>query len=420
MARLSPWLRGLVVGLLLALAWPAEVGVYLDKRGAPLLSDRAPEGATPIEPEALRLRWKGRLLEPEPLELERGGSDVESSDQRELRAAYADIRRGELRRALAALGRLARGSAVQSDAALLFARVELHRGRLEPARAALLSVLEESSPRALELRPEVERLLAEIDVELAHAQAKSGADAEQHREASEHYTLIYDHRFAGRDFGARLLSSLEQVRAELQTQLGRALARPLDVYLYTRAQYLENYQHRFGFATVGFYDGAIHAVSTRQPRQRLKALLAHEHTHALFLDALRSHQPFFLNEGIAEREEERVLGRPQLADEEWRELVDALRSSEWIPLGRLIPGFAGLDGRRARLAYLESRAAVELISRRPQALANWLRRCADGEPWESALRAETGWGVPELDEALGAEVRGRFSELPGELRVSPR
>jgi len=135
--------------------------------------------------------------------------------------------------------------------------------------------------------------------------------------------------------------------------------------------------------------------------------------HALFQDALGAHRPFFLNEGMAEREEERARGRPGLARGEWRRLLEALRADEWLPLETLVAGFGQLEGPSALLAYLESRAGVELIeAQRPGALPRWLARCAKGEPWESARRAETGWDTQGLDAALQAHVRSRFPVLP--------
>jgi hypothetical protein len=199
----------------------------------------------------------------------------------------------------------------------------------------------------------------------------------------------------------------------MQKQLGRELGRALEVRLYTRAHYLEAYKHRFGFATVGFYDGAIHVVSAKRPRNELYALVAHEYVHALFKDATGSHQPFFLNEGIADRAEESARGRPQLSREEWRRLVEALRNDEWIPLESLVQGFSGLKGAQALLAYLESRATIELIeSRRPGAIAAFLDACAEGTPWQEALRGATGWDTPALEAALQAEVRSRFAGDP--------
>jgi hypothetical protein len=185
------------------------------------------------------------------------------------------------------------------------------------------------------------------------------------------------------------------------------------VRLYTRAHYLEAYKHRFGFATVGFYDGAIHVVSARRPRNELYALVVHEYVHALFKDAVGSHQPFFLNEGIADGEEERARGRPQLSREEWRRLLDSLREGSWIPLDSLVQGFSGVAGNRALLAYLESRAAIEhIVAQHPRAIAGFLDRCASGETWQAALAAETGWTSQSLERSLQDDVRSRFPEDP--------
>ena len=129
--------------------------------------------------------------------------------------------------------------------------------------------------------------------------------------------------------------------------------------------------------------------------------------------ATGSHQPFFLNEGIADRAEEAARGRPQLSREEWRRLVEALRSDEWIPLESLVQGFSGMKGAQALLAYLESRAAVELIeTHRPGAIAAFLDACAGGAPTPDALRAATGWDTHALEAALQAEVRSRFAGDP--------
>jgi hypothetical protein len=72
-----------------------------------------------------------------------------------------------------------------------------------------------------------------------------------------------------------------------------------------------------------------------------------------------------------------------------------------------------VQGSRALLAYLESRAAIEHITNaHPRAIAGFLARCANGEPWESALRAETGWDMASLERSLKDDVRSRFPEDP--------
>jgi hypothetical protein len=45
-------------------------------------------------------------------------------------------------------------------------------------------------------------------------------------------------------------------------------------------------------------------------------------------------------------------------------------------------------------------------------MAGFLDRCSKGEPWESALRGETGWDSAGLERALQREVRARFPEDP--------
>ena len=82
-------------------------------------------------------------------------------------------------------------------------------------------------------------------------------------------------------------------------------------------------------------------------------------------------------------------------------------------LDSLVQGFGNGRGAQALLAYLESRAAIELIeTRREGSMAGFLRRAAAGEPWQEALRAETGWDSAGLERALQAEVRSRFPADP--------
>ena len=279
-----------------------------------------------------------------------------------------------------------------------------------PSTCQLLSG---TSPLDGRWRAAAERKLAELDEELALARAGSGQGGARPSLRTADFHLRYDHAFAGRAYGDQVIELLEGARDRVRETLGRTLGRPLEVHVYTRGHYLEQYRHRFGFATVGFYDGAIHAVSSRQPRRDLLALLAHEYVHAVFKETLGTHRPFFVNEGIAEREEDRIRGRPRLPRGEWRRLLDALRERSWIPLSELVPGFGTLQGKRAQLAYLESRAAIEFLEGRyPGFVARWLGRCDAGERWERALQLETGWLAGELDAALREDVQSRFPPDP--------
>lgn len=400
--------------IVVAALLPSEVAIWVDRAGNTWLSDRdAPApGAERITPEDLAIRWENRRLgKPLPR-----GTSSSNDDDRYLSAVLAargDVVRGDLQSGLRTLRRLQRDFPTRPEAALLLAQVERHRGRLEPARDALDGVLSTASRVPERWREAALRERAEIDQELALAKARDGEVWQTHSLESTHFLLTYDHQFAGREYGEQVVEVLEQARSQMQRQLGRTLSRPLEVKLYTRAHYLEAYQHRFGFATVGFYDGAIHVVSAKRPRNELYALVVHEYVHALFKEATGSHQPFFLNEGIADRAEEAARGRPQLSREEWRRLLDALRSDEWLPLDSLVQGFSGLKGAQALLAYLESRAAIELLeARRPGSVAAFLAACATGQTWQDALRSATSWDTRGLERALQEEVRSRFTNDP--------
>jgi len=408
--------------LLLALAalLPSEVSVFVDKAGRTWLSDKPPEeGARALGPDDLALEWQGKVL-GQPLPKGTSSSSEEDRYLSAVFAARADVLRGDLQIGLRALRRLQRDAPSRPEAPLLLARIERRRGRLEAARDALDAVLGTAGRIPGRWRDAALRERGEIEQELALEKARDGEVWRTRSLESPHFLVTYDHQFAGREYGEQVVEVLERARATLLAELGRELSRPLEVKLYTRAHYLEAYKHRFGFATVGFYDGAIHVVSAKQPRNELYALVVHEYVHALFKEAMSSHQPFFLNEGLADRAEEAARGRPKLSREEWRRLLEALRGDEWIRLDSLVQGFGNVKGAQALLAYLESRAAIELIeTRRPGAMAGFLDRGARGEPWEEALRAETGWDTAALEAALQAEVRSRFPADPLAANPTP-
>jgi hypothetical protein len=399
--------------LALAALLPNAVAVFLDESGRTWLSDAPPSaGARELSPDDLALEWQGKHLG----EKLAPGTSSQSEEDRYLSAVFAaraDVLRGDLQIGLRALRRLQRDAPARPEAPLLLARIERRRGRLEAARDALDAVLGTAGRTPGRWRDAALREREEIEQELALEKARKGQVWRTRTLESQHFVVTYDHQFAGRAYGEQVVDVLERARATALAELGRELGRPLEVKLYTRAHYLEAYQHRFGFATVGFYDGAIHVVSARRPRNELYALVLHEYVHALFKEAFGSHQPFFLNEGLADRAEEAARGRPKLSREEWRRLLDALRGGEWIPLDSLEQGFGNVKGAQALLAYLESRAAIELVeTRRAGAMAGFLGRGARGQPWEDALRAETGWDTAALEAALQDEVRSRFPADP--------
>jgi hypothetical protein len=412
-----PDLRCVVILVCLTLWLPGKVSVWIDDQGQAVLTNRESPpaaGAAEIEPAALAERWRGDWL----------GEPVRAARADDVTRAVATIRddwsRGERARALESLPRLQAAHPARPEIPVLLARIEAARGRLPAALAAVDAALALVTAEPAGWREDAERLRGHVAQELAHADTLPSRDGSREAvQASPHFRLVYDHPFAGRPYGERVIRALESVRDDAYRALGRALPGPLDVRLYTRAEYLAEHSHRFGFDTVGFYDGAIHVVATRQPERRLVALLAHEHAHALFKDALGSHMPYFLNEGIAEREEGRLHGRERLVRGEWRRMLEGIRAQQWIPLDRLVSAFNRLDAQQVPLAYLEARAAVEVLEdRQPGVIGRWLARCAAGTAWRAALREESGFDVAALDTELQAAVAARFAPVDA-VQITP-
>jgi len=397
--------------VLLALWIPGKVSVWMDDEGRPVLSNRsAPVDAELLQAAEIAASWRGKW-EGEPLQTPRRDPLLS-----ELAEALDDIQRGEHARALTALRRLADAHPERPEVFWTLGRVELARGRHPAALTALDHALAVATGMSDEWMTRVQALRNRVATELEHAESRREGTESPFVQESSNFRLVYDHPFAGRGYGDQVLQALERVRLELDRSVGQKLRDPLEVRLYTRADYLNDYSHRFGFGTVGFYDGAIHVVATRKPERRLVALLTHEYVHALFHRALGGHEPFFLNEGIAEREEARVEGRPTLARGQWRRLLEAQLDGSWLRLGELVKAFNRLPPERVALAYLEARAAAEVLEeQKPGALSRWLDRCAAGEAWEAALVHESGWGLGEFDRIVRDAVRARFPDAATDL-----
>ncbi|MEE8557449.1 MAG: tetratricopeptide repeat protein [Myxococcota bacterium] len=413
-----PELRG-CAGLVLALVSGVFVGivaVWVDPDGRVTLTNRdgPVEGAARVEPGEVASEWERTGIRGTPIPArDRDSSREEDRLAREIRVLLFDLVLGDAQRAVPVLRRLHRKHPGHPEIALALAEVERDRGRPEAGRRILDSLLTTVGSLHEPWAARARELALELDEEIELQELPTDGNL-QRVVVTDQFQLTYDHRLANRAYGEVILRILERTRLELARSLGRTLPRPLSIHLYSRSQYLDAYRHRFGFATVGFYDGAIHAVAARHPRTELHALLTHEYSHALFRDALRSDEPFFLNEGIAEREEQRVRGQTGLVRSEWWKLVEAIRTKNWIPLDRLVAGFGEFEDEQALLAYLEARAAVELIDERyPGALIRWLDRCARGSSWEFSLLELTGWNVRALDRAVQREVASRFPRLSG-------
>ena len=230
---------------------------------------------------------------------------------------------------------------------------------------------------------------------------------------SPHFRVRYDARLgeASPDYARTVLRYLEEAYRDVVARLGVAPSEPTGVVLYGKAAYLAAHQHRFSFPTVGFFDGSIHVASAAHPAGELRSLLFHEFTHAVFAERSGGDRPFWLNEGLAELAERVSRGEHGISRSERALLRRHIDAGDWIPLGRLSPGFGGLDEAGARIAYLEATAAAAWVEQRAGAagIGALLDAIAAGQELDVALRRATGQTTATLDATLRPEIQSEFT-----------
>ena len=241
--------------------------------------------------------------------------------------------------------------------------------------------------------------------------AGGGADGEFSERRSLHVVLRQDvgiDRYTGwngsRRFEQRVLDILEDAYRDVRSSLGVAPSRAVQVVVWDPELFGRQYDGLFRFQAAGFYDGVIHVRGATNVSAELTGTLHHDFVHAT-LDAAspRGSFPGWLNEGIAGYFERLALGRRTPSFGEYAALRDAHAQGQWIPLAELgPPSFGHLESERARLAYLESYAAVELLVRQQGAdsLGRLLERITQTNSVDRALQRTYRIDLAELEGKL--------------------
>ncbi len=194
----------------------------------------------------------------------------------------------------------------------------------------------------------------------------------------------------------QLLEMARDARARAVAETGLEPGPLLSVKVHSRA----GYERRFGSDAVHldaarFVGEVVHVNGGARLDDRLAGLLVHEMVHAA-LDArgTASALPRWLDEGLAERAGWRKRGLESPAPNQVMELKQARERKELVPLPR--------SGEVSRLGYLTSWAAVVFLEGefgRERVMAA-VRATLAGEPFERALRRETGLSPEGVDRAF--------------------
>ncbi len=155
--------------------------------------------------------------------------------------------------------------------------------------------------------------------------------------------------------GDHVAAVLESAYWKIGRQLNVYPSAALDVILYSNRQFQDI--TRAPAWAGGGYDGRIRlpvSGALRSP-QVLERVVIHEYVHAVVRNAGGEGVPAWLNEGLASFLEP--------GDKTW--VARVLRQAdERIPIGDLVEGFGGFDGRTALVAYAESQIAAQLLCER--------------------------------------------------------
>ena len=200
----------------------------------------------------------------------------------------------------------------------------------------------------------------------------------------------------------RLLEIVRDARARVASDLGLEPPIALTVNVHSRA----GFERDFGARAAG-REGArivgevVHLNGGSRLDDRFAGLLVHEMTHAT-LDArgTAAALPLWLDEGLADRASWSLQGQSEPSPGQATELRQAHDRRALLPLptaGELSP-----------LQYLTSWAAVVFLEKRfgREKVMATVRATLGGEPFERALRKETGMSISDVERAFDAWAGG--------------
>jgi hypothetical protein len=257
--------------------------------------------------------------------------------------------------------------------------------------------------------------LALLALPLAISSARNkGADGRFEKRESSHFVLYQDVDIdesgglrGSRRFEQQVLAELELAYQRLDERLGLRPERRIEVFVYDADIFDSRFGGVFRFQLAGFFNGAIHIRGATQLTVQLGRVLHHELVHAAFFaEAPSLVLPAWLNEGVAEWFEARVLSKRYLSPGELDYLARANAAGAWLGLDVLSrPNFGGLPGQAAGLAYLQSYGMVEHLVRShgERALREVCLGVVRSRDLERALIRSVRRGVVDLEADFHAE-----------------
>ncbi len=293
-------------------------------------------------------------------------------------------RRGNYTKAQAELGPYVREHPEDTDARTMLGELYYRTGDLAAAVREWEGVLRRT-PRDTDLRERLHKAKRELAVE---------GHFEQDR--NQFFTVRYEGDRM-EDAGYHVLRLCSDARRDIGRELQVYPQRPLEVILYTTAQFDAVTQAQSHVA--GLYDGKIRirVPPGRLSTSHLRRVVFHEYAHLAIGELTQDNCPYWLNEGLAQWFSEDFtdahrhrLRRAALPPTASLEQVDIIQTGADRLLLLNAASFALVDYLRARYS---SRYLLDL-----------LRALGNGVPSQEALRASYRRSYAYLDKAVAAYV----------------
>jgi hypothetical protein len=252
----------------------------------------------------------------------------------------------------------------------------------------------QSWKRSLTLRPD-----ASIVHVIARAEREASAESSYSERETGHFVLRYEGAQSSNTFRSQLLSALESDYQELSQEFGGEPRSSIQVILYTNQAFFDVTQQPS-------WVGALNDGKLRIPLQGLDSVtptllrvLKHELTHSFVNQLSMGRCPHWLNEGIAQMMEPRLVARPA-------QLTQLFQLQQEVPLYALERGFSSLTEMQAALAYDESLASVLYIRDRygMSDVLRILERLGHGDSTEAALRSTIHCDYRQLQDEIRADL----------------
>jgi len=252
---------------------------------------------------------------------------------------------------------------------------------------------------SLELRPDTK-----VQQYLERAERDATAQANYSERESGHFTLHYEGSQTSEALRSQVLATLESAYDDLARQLG-VTPRSIAVVIYTDQAF-------FDVTQAPTWTGAVNDGKLRIPIRGLESVtpelarvLKHELAHSFINQLSAGRCPQWLNEGIAQAVEPKMLSAGS-------RLAELYRTQHQIPLNALEAGFMRLSPLEATVAYEESLATAQYILDiyGMSDLQRVLERLGEGSSTEAALRAVIHSDYGQLEEEVGKYLASKYGQ----------